>query len=100
MNGFGEKEARETADRAKEARERAVERASDIAGSVSQAGEVIQELARDVGTQASQAATSLYQQGTTAGGYLSRFAAEQPVTALILAAALGYGLGYLIHRSD
>jgi ElaB/YqjD/DUF883 family membrane-anchored ribosome-binding protein len=85
----------------------AVERATAVARDVSaastqaaaQAGEVIQGVAREVGNQASQAATALYQQGTNAGGYLSRYTAEQPLTALLLAAAFGYALAYIIHRS-
>jgi ElaB/YqjD/DUF883 family membrane-anchored ribosome-binding protein len=84
----------------------AMERATAVARDVSsagtqaaaQAGEVIQGVAREVGTQASQAATVLYQQGTNAGGHLRRYTAEQPLTALLLAAAVGYGLAYLIHR--
>lgn len=64
----------------------------------SQAGEVAQDVARQVSNQASQAATALYQQGSTAGTYVSRYAAEQPWTALLLAAAIGYGIAYLIHR--
>jgi hypothetical protein len=84
----------------------AVERATAVARDVSaagthaaaQAGEVIQGVARDVGNQASQAASALYRQGTNAGGYLSRYTAEQPLTALLLAAAFGYALAYLIHR--
>ena len=90
MNGFGEKEARE----------RAAEKASGTAGNIPQVGEAIQGAAREVGTQAVAAATQLYQQGATTAGYLGRLAAEQPVTALLLAAAVGYGLAYLIHRSD
>jgi ElaB/YqjD/DUF883 family membrane-anchored ribosome-binding protein len=62
------------------------------------AGEVVQGVARQVGNQASQAASNLYEQGAHAGGYVSRYTAEQPWTALLLAAAIGYGLAYLIHR--
>jgi hypothetical protein len=65
----------------------------------SRAGEVIQGVARDVGSQASQAATNIYQQGSLAGGYVSRYTAEQPLTALLIAGLIGYGLAYLIHRS-
>jgi ElaB/YqjD/DUF883 family membrane-anchored ribosome-binding protein len=59
-----------------------------------QAGEIAQNVARQVGDQA----TSLYQQGTAAGNYLTRYTAEQPWTALLAAAAIGYGLAYLVHR--
>ena len=65
---------------------------------MAQAGEVIQGAAREAGNQATQAANSLYQQGSRAGDFVSRYAAEQPVTALLIAGAIGYGLAYLIHR--
>jgi ElaB/YqjD/DUF883 family membrane-anchored ribosome-binding protein len=85
----------------------AVEKATALAHDVSaaagqaaaQAGEIMQGAARDVGTQAEQAAQAVYQQGARAGGYLSRYAAEQPLSALLVAGAIGYGLAYLIHRS-
>jgi len=84
----------------------AIDKASSVARDMSaagsqaaaQAGEVIQGVARQVGSQASQAATTLYEQGTSASGYVSRYTSEQPWTALLLAAAVGYGLAYLIHR--
>ena len=65
---------------------------------VAQAGDAVQGGAREVGSQAGQAAATVYQQGARAGGYLSRYAAEQPLTALLIAGVLGYGLAYLIHR--
>ena len=61
---------------------------------MAQAGEV----AREASNQATQAATNLYQQGSRAGDFISQYAAEQPVTALLVAGAIGYGLAYLIHR--
>ena len=61
---------------------------------MAQAGEV----AREASNQATQAATNLYQQGSRAGGFITQYAAEQPVTALLVAGAIGYGLAYLIHR--
>ena len=84
----------------------ALGRATSVARDVSaagtqaamQAGELIQGAARQVGNQASQAATTLYEQGATARGFVSRYTAEQPWTALLLAAAVGYGLAYLFHR--
>jgi ElaB/YqjD/DUF883 family membrane-anchored ribosome-binding protein len=63
-----------------------------------QAGDVVKGVARETGNRAGQAATALYQQGANAQGYVNRYVAEQPVTALLLAAAVGYGLAYLIHR--
>jgi len=65
---------------------------------MAQAGELVQGAAREASSQATQAATSLYQQGSRAGDFISQYAAEQPVTALLVAGAIGYGLAYLIHR--
>ena len=80
----------------------AMDKAGDLARKVSTAGvqavDAIQGAARDVGNQASQAATTVYQQGARAGESVSRYAAEQPLTALLVAAVIGYGLAYLIHR--
>jgi len=75
-----------------------VDRATDLARKASapvvQAVDAIQGAARDVG----QAANAVYQQGARAGGSVSQYATEQPLTALVIAGALGYGLAYLIHR--
>ena len=65
---------------------------------MAQAGELVQGTARQASNQATQAATNLYQQGSRAGDFISRYATEQPVTALLVAGAIGYGLAYLIHR--
>jgi ElaB/YqjD/DUF883 family membrane-anchored ribosome-binding protein len=80
----------------------AMDKAADLARKASTAGvqavDAIQGAARDVGNQASQAATTVYQRGARAGGSVSRYAAEQPLTALLIAGAIGYGIAYLIHR--
>jgi len=80
----------------------AMDKAADLARKASTAGvqavDAVQGVAREVGNQAGQAATTVYQQGARAGGYVSRYAAEQPLTALLIAGAIGYGLAYLIHR--
>jgi len=65
---------------------------------MAQAGEIVQSAAREAGNQATQAATNLYQQGSRAGDFISRYTAAQPITALLVASAIGYGLAYLIHR--
>ena len=65
---------------------------------MAQAGELVQGTARQASNQATQAATNLYQQGSRAGDVITQYAAEQPVTALLVAGAIGYGLAYLIHR--
>ena len=66
---------------------------------VTQASDAIQGVAREVGNKVDQAATTAYRQGARAGGYVSQYAAEQPLTALLIAGAIGYGLAYLIHRT-
>ena len=58
------------------------------------AGEYIQ----GVVPQAKKVATNLYDQGSQSGEYLRRFVAQQPLTALLIAGAIGYTLAYLIHR--
>src|SRR5207244_6998612 len=65
---------------------------------VAQASDAIQGAAREVGNKVTQAATTAYEQGARAGGYVSRYATEQPLAALLIAGAIGYGLAYLIHR--
>ena len=59
-----------------------------------QAGELLQNVA----PQAKEVASNLYERGSQSGDYARQFAAEQPVAALLIAAAIGYGLAYLIHR--
>ena len=80
----------------------AMDKAADLAQKASTAGaqavDVVQGAAREIGGQASQAATAVYQQGARVGGSVSRYAAEQPLTALLVAAAIGYGIAYLVHR--
>jgi len=79
-----------------------MDKAADFAQKASTAGvqavDAIQGVARDVGNQVGQAATTVYQQSARAGGSISKYAAEQPLTALLVAAAIGYGIAYLIHR--
>jgi ElaB/YqjD/DUF883 family membrane-anchored ribosome-binding protein len=80
----------------------AMDKATDLAHKASTAGaqavDAIQGAARDVGSQASRAATAVYEQGARAGGSVTQYTTEQPLTALLIAAAIGYGIAYLIHR--
>ena len=84
--------------KSRERADAAIDGASDLAHKASapvvHAVDAIHAAARDVG----QAATTVYQQGSQAGGSVSRYTAEQPLTALAIAGAIGYGLAYLIHR--
>lgn len=61
---------------------------------VDQAGDFLQNAA----PQTKEAASNLYQRGAQSGEYARQYAAEQPVAALLIAGAIGYGLAYLIHR--
>jgi ElaB/YqjD/DUF883 family membrane-anchored ribosome-binding protein len=69
--------------------------ASDVgiraASQASDAIDVIQGTAREVGSQA-------YQQATRAQGYVAQFVTEQPLAALLIAGAIGYGLAFLTLR--
>ena len=98
----GEATIRDVQTRADEALDKATDfarQASAVGGdAITQAGDIVQGAAREVGKQADQAATTLYQHGARAGGYVSRYAADQPLAALLVAGAIGYGLAYLIHR--
>jgi ElaB/YqjD/DUF883 family membrane-anchored ribosome-binding protein len=60
---------------------------------VGEAGDLLQNVA----PQAKEAASNLYERGSQSGEYVRQYAAEQPITALLIAAAIGYGLAYLIH---
>jgi ElaB/YqjD/DUF883 family membrane-anchored ribosome-binding protein len=80
----------------------AVDKTADLARKVSapaaQAADTVQGIARDVGNQVGQAASTVYEQGARAGSSVTRYTAEQPLAALVIAGAIGYGLAYLIHR--
>ncbi|MGD9614048.1 MAG: hypothetical protein AB7H90_12525 [Alphaproteobacteria bacterium] len=59
------------------------------------------EAARDAANRAREqvgpAAQAVYDQGARAGQYVTRNVHEYPATALLIAAAVGYGLAYLLH---
>jgi ElaB/YqjD/DUF883 family membrane-anchored ribosome-binding protein len=60
-------------------------------------GATAQDLARRAREQASVAGDVLYRQGQRAGEYLSENVNEYPLTALLIAGMIGYGLAFLIH---
>ena len=62
------------------------------------AGNTIRDAAIETGNKVSDVATETRKQGMKAGDYLSQSTAEQPLLALLLAAAVGYGIAYLVHR--
>jgi hypothetical protein len=62
-----------------------------------QAGSTIRNTAIETGKQVSDAAAKTYAQGARATEYVSSNTAEQPLLALLIAGAIGYGIAYLIH---
>jgi ElaB/YqjD/DUF883 family membrane-anchored ribosome-binding protein len=67
-------------------------KASDVGvQAATQAGDAVQGAAREAGNQA-------YQQATRVQGYVSEFVTQQPLAALLVAGAIGYGLAYLMLR--
>jgi vacuolar-type H+-ATPase subunit H len=61
-------------------------------------GATAQDLARQAREQATAAAgDALYRRGQRAGEYLTQSVNEYPLTALLAAGMIGYGLAYLIH---
>jgi ElaB/YqjD/DUF883 family membrane-anchored ribosome-binding protein len=58
-----------------------------------------QELTRQARDQASAAGDALYQQGARAGEYVARNVTQYPLTAVLVAGAIGYLTAYLIHSS-
>ena len=63
---------------------------------VANAGDVVHDFARQARDQVGPAADKLYQQGTRAGDALIRNVEQNPLLALLIAGAIGYGLSYLI----
>lgn len=59
-----------------------------------------QDLARRAREQAGVAGDVLYRQGQRAGEYLTQNVNEYPLTALLIAGMVGYGLAYLIHSQS
>ena len=78
-----------------------LEAAKDLAGraqtAATRASSAIRDAAITAGNQAGEAASKAYQQGSQAADYVSRNTAEQPFLALLIAAAVGYGIAYTIH---
>jgi ElaB/YqjD/DUF883 family membrane-anchored ribosome-binding protein len=84
-----------TLDRTRSVVQDRANRASEIGGqAMRRAGEFIEGVA----PQAKEVASNLYDQGTQSGEYVRRYTSQQPIAALLIAGAIGYTLGYLIHR--
>ena len=79
------------------ARDMANRAAEQARSAMANAGETAQDLANRAREQAAPAAQAVYDQGARAGEYVTRNVHQYPTTALLIAAAVGYGLAYLIH---
>ena len=59
-----------------------------------------QDLARKARDQAVAAGDTLCKQGTQASDYLAARVSENPLTAVIIAAAIGYGLALMMRNRE
>lgn len=79
----------------------AVETVTDLAGKAQtaavEAAGTIRDAAAETAERVGDATTSTYRQGVRAGEYVSQYTAEQPLLALLIAGAIGYGIAYMIH---
>ena len=66
-----------------------------LTGSLQDLGTQAQEMARNASEHAAAAAENLYQHGSE---YVSRKTRNFPISAVLIAGALGYGIGYLSSR--
>ena len=94
------KAAGEVVEHAKAAAEEIIDHAKSTAGEAltSMAEDVARqapEIAQRVRDQAATVADDLYRSG---GEYVSRQVETYPLTSVLLAAAVGYGVGYLVSR--
>jgi ElaB/YqjD/DUF883 family membrane-anchored ribosome-binding protein len=73
--------------------------AQDVANRASETGRQAMDRAGEfiegVAPQAREVASNLYEQGSQTGQYVRQYTSQQPVTALLIAGAIGYALGYL-----
>jgi ElaB/YqjD/DUF883 family membrane-anchored ribosome-binding protein len=94
----GAEAARDMAIRAGETAQDMANRAGEQARpAIAKITEPAQDLASRAREQAAPAAQAVYDQSARAGQYVARNVHEYPATALLFAAAVGYGLAYLIH---
>ncbi len=63
-----------------------------------QMGAVLEDTARRVGATANDYGQEAYSRGQQAASLIERRVNDQPWAALAVAAAIGYGLAYLLHR--
>jgi hypothetical protein len=62
------------------------------------AASAVQDAAQTTGDRASEISGRLYDEGRRAHGSFGRIVAKDPVATVLVAAAFGYGIAYLLHR--
>jgi hypothetical protein len=82
-----------------QARAVALNATDQVWSAASTVGTAAQNLAVQAREQTSMATEMLHQRGARAGEYLTRNVNAYPLTALMLAAMVGYGTAYLLHRN-
>ena len=99
-NRIGEQVAK-VGDDAKSGIETVKGTVTDVAGkaqtAAGEAGGTVRDAAIETAKQVGDAAATTYRKGVRAGEYVSQNTAEQPLLALLIAGAMGYGLAYMIH---
>ncbi len=99
-NRIGERVSK-VGDDLKDVAASAAQTGGDLAGQARtaavEAGSSIKGAAIEAGRQVGDAAAKTYGQGLRASEYVSRNTAEQPLLALLIAGAIGYGIAYMIH---
>lgn len=70
----------------------------NLEGKVEDGIAVVQDTAHKAGAQAAELGGRVYQQGRRAGQSLGQAFGQQPLGTVLVAAALGYGIAYLVHR--
>jgi ElaB/YqjD/DUF883 family membrane-anchored ribosome-binding protein len=73
----------------------ATDKASEVAG---EAIDNAQEMARETGRQARAVAGTVYGQGTDVINVIEGAIRENPMGAILIAGAIGYGLAHFVHR--
>ena len=84
-------------DRAADAPREQIAEATDTFTQLAACASTIRDTTIEAGKQVGDAATKAYQQGAHVAHQLSRNTAEQPLTALLIAGAVGYVIARLIH---
>ena len=89
-------------DEAKDRISAAAETGGDLAGrartAAVEAGSATQNAAVEAAKQIGDAAAKTYRQGARVSKSVSENTAEQPLLALLIAGAVGFGIAYMIYR--